>query len=37
MAIFTHGRLEFLDPITDEAATGYRFLGEGMLWSRDTW
>ncbi|HVR06664.1 MAG TPA: hypothetical protein VMW75_01335 [Thermoanaerobaculia bacterium] len=37
MAIFTHGRLESLDPITDEAATGYRCLGEGMLWTRDTW
>jgi hypothetical protein len=37
MAIFTHGRLEVLDPITDEAATGYRCLGEGMLWTRDTW
>ncbi|HLW79227.1 MAG TPA: hypothetical protein VKU44_06470 [Terriglobia bacterium] len=37
MAIFTHGRLESLDPITDEAANGYRCLGEGMLWTRDEW
>jgi hypothetical protein len=37
MAIFTHGRLESLDPITDEGATGYRCLGEGMLWTRDSW
>jgi hypothetical protein len=37
MAIFTHGRLESLDPITDEAAIGYRCLGEGMLWTRDDW
>ncbi len=37
MAIFTHGVLESLDPITGEAATGYRCLGEGMLWTRDTW
>jgi hypothetical protein len=37
MAVFTHGRLEALDPITDEAATGYRCLGEGMLWTRDEW
>jgi hypothetical protein len=37
MAIFTHGQLEALDPITDETAIGYRCLGEGMLWTRDDW
>jgi len=37
MAIFTHGRLESLDPITDEAVAGYRCLGEGMLWVRAVW
>jgi hypothetical protein len=37
MAIFTHGRLESLDPITDEGAAGYRCLGEGLLWTRDSW
>ena len=37
MAIFTHGRLESIDPITDDVATGYRCLGEGMLWTRESW
>jgi hypothetical protein len=31
MAIFTHGRLETLDPITREVSDTYRCLGEGML------
>ncbi|HVR07863.1 MAG TPA: hypothetical protein VMW75_07410 [Thermoanaerobaculia bacterium] len=35
MAVFTHGRLESLDPITREAAGTYRCLGEGMIWTRD--
>ncbi|HEV3457264.1 MAG TPA: hypothetical protein VHG32_11945 [Thermoanaerobaculia bacterium] len=35
MAVFTHGRLESLDPITREAAGTYRCLGEGILWTRD--
>jgi hypothetical protein len=37
MAIFTHGRLEALDPITKNAASVYRCLGEGLLWTRDEW
>jgi hypothetical protein len=37
MAIFTHGRLESLDPITGVVAMGYRCLGEGILWTRTTW
>jgi hypothetical protein len=37
MAIFTHGRLEALDPITGEVAKSYRCLGEGMLRTRDEW
>jgi hypothetical protein len=37
MAIFTHGRLENFDPITDEVARGYRCMGEGLLWTRTEW
>jgi hypothetical protein len=37
MAIFTHGRLETLDPITEQVSDTYRCLGEGMLWTRDDW
>jgi hypothetical protein len=37
MAIFTHGRLEFLDPIVGKASDTYRCLGEGLLWTRDSW
>jgi hypothetical protein len=37
MAIFTHGRLESLDPITEQVSDTYRCLGEGMLWTRDDW
>ncbi len=37
MAIFTHGRLESLDPILDEGSEVYRCLGNGILWSRDSW
>lgn len=37
MAVFTHGALESLDPITEEAATGYRCMGDGLLWTRDGW
>ena len=37
MAIFTHGRLESLDPILDEGSEVYRCLGNGILWARDSW
>jgi hypothetical protein len=37
MAIFTHGRLERLDPILDEGSEVYRCLGNGIIWSRDSW
>ena len=35
MAIFTHGRLESLEPIARGVAGTYRCLGEGMIWTRD--
>jgi hypothetical protein len=34
-AVFTHGRLEALDPITEEVSRAYRCLGRGVLWTRD--
>jgi hypothetical protein len=37
MAIFTHGRLESLDPIIGQVSDTYRCLGEGLLWTRDSW
>ena len=37
MAIFTHGRLESLDPILDESSEVYRCLGSGIQWARDSW
>jgi hypothetical protein len=37
MAVFTHGRLEALDPITEEVSRTYRCLGRGVLWTRDEW
>jgi hypothetical protein len=37
MAIFTHGRLEALDPIVEEVGDNYRCLGRGVLWARDSW
>lgn len=37
MAVFTHGELEALDPITSAVSDTYRCLGEGMLWTRDEW
>ena len=37
MAVFTHGRLEALDPIVEEVGDNYRCLGRGMLWTRDEW
>jgi hypothetical protein len=37
MAIFTHGRLESLDPIVEEISDAYRCLGRGLLWARDSW
>ncbi len=37
MAIFTHGRLEALDPIVEEVSDAYRCLGRGLLWARDSW
>ena len=37
MAIFTHGRLESLDPIVEEISDAYRCLGRGLLWTRDSW
>ena len=37
MAIFTHGRLESLDPIVEEVSDAYRCLGRGLLWTRDSW
>ena len=37
MAIFTHGRLESLDPILEQGTDAYRCLGNGILWARDSW
>jgi hypothetical protein len=37
MAIFTHGRLETLDPILEEGSELYRCLGSGIQWARDSW
>jgi hypothetical protein len=37
MAVFTHGRLEALDPIVEEVSDAYRCLGRGVLWARDCW
>jgi hypothetical protein len=37
MAVFTHGRLEALDPITEGVSDAYRCLGRGLLWTRDSW
>jgi hypothetical protein len=37
MAIFTHGRLESLDPIIPRVSDTYRCLGEGLLWTRGSW
>jgi hypothetical protein len=37
MAAFTHGRLEFLDPIAEEMGDAYRCLGRGLFWTRDSW
>jgi hypothetical protein len=37
MAIFTHGRLESLDPILEQGTDAYRCLGAGILWARDSW
>ncbi|HVR06691.1 MAG TPA: hypothetical protein VMW75_01470 [Thermoanaerobaculia bacterium] len=37
VAIFTHGLLESLDPIIEEASDAYRCLGRGLLWTRDSW
>ena len=37
MAIFTHGRLESLDPIVEDVSDAYRCLGRGLLWTRDSW
>jgi hypothetical protein len=37
MAVFTHGRLETLDPIVGKASDAYRCLGRGLLWTRDSW
>ena len=37
MAVFTHGRLEVLDPIEEEVGDNYRCLGRGVLWARDCW
>ena len=37
MAIFTHGRLESLDPILEQGSDAYRCLGNGILWTRDSW
>ena len=35
--VFTHGRLESLDPIAGKASDAYRCLGRGLLWTRDSW
>jgi hypothetical protein len=37
VAVFTHGRLETLDPILETASDAYRCLGRGVLWARDSW
>jgi hypothetical protein len=37
MAVFTHGKLEALDPITEAVSRTYRCLGRGVLWTRDEW
>jgi hypothetical protein len=37
MAVFTHGRLETLDPIVETVGDAYRCLGRGVLWTRDLW
>jgi hypothetical protein len=37
LAIFTHGRLDSLDPIVEEVSNTNRCLGEGLLWTRDSW
>jgi hypothetical protein len=37
MAVFTHGRLEALEPIVEKASDAYRCLGRGLLWTRDEW
>jgi hypothetical protein len=37
IAIFTHGKLESLDPIVEEISDAYRLLGRGFQWVRDIW
>jgi hypothetical protein len=37
MAVFTHGTLEALEPITESVGDDYRCLGRGVLWARDSW
>jgi len=38
MAVFTHGRLEALDPILEEVSDAYRCPGRGVQWARgDSW
>ena len=37
MTVFTHGRLESLEPVVGKATDAYRCLGRGLLWTRDSW
>jgi len=37
MAVFTHGRLEALEPMVEAVSDAYRYLGEGEHWTRDSW
>jgi hypothetical protein len=36
-AVFTHGRLEFLDPVIEDTGDAYRCVGRGLLWTRESW
>jgi len=37
MAVFTHGRLESLEPVVRKASDSFRCLGRGLLWTRHSW
>ncbi len=36
MVVFTHGKLEALEPIVGKASDACRSLGRGLLWTRDS-
>jgi hypothetical protein len=37
MAVFTHGHLEVLQPLTGRQAGAYRCIGRGLVWLRKSW